>query len=337
MATKSFTTNLKLITSVMETPPTTAQLPLGYMAFGIVNSKASIWANYDNTVRDIIQEGSPKVTVIDTLGSSVDYAASQRLVTDNLALKEDKSNKNEANGYAGLDINAKVLPSVLPDFIMSKLLWGGTVNKTGLATLSAAFKSKYSVATATLQLTAGLATSYEGAFFIAQDTETFTNETVLGVSNVSTGDWLMSNGTAWVKVDNTDAVVSVNGKTGAVTITLAELEGLAADGDASNVTNAFIAAGSRANLASGETLSTSLGKLMKWYTDLSTGLAFATSVTSGQTPIATSTARGAVILPTSSALSVDGSGNVDVKLGDGLKKNASNQLEADIIVTYGVI
>ena len=81
----------------------------------------------------------------------------------------------------------------------------------------------------------------------------------------------MSNGTAWVKVDNTDAVVSVNGKTGAVTITLAELEGLAADGDASNVTNAFIAAGSRANLASGETLSTSLGKLMKWYTDLSTG------------------------------------------------------------------
>ena len=38
-------------------------------------------------------------------------------------------------------------------------------------------------------------------------------------------------------------------------------------GDASNVVNAFSQAGTRTNLTSGEKLSTSLGKLMKWFTD----------------------------------------------------------------------
>ena len=38
-------------------------------------------------------------------------------------------------------------------------------------------------------------------------------------------------------------------------------------GDASNVVNAFSQAGTRTNLTSGEKLSTSLGKLMKWFAD----------------------------------------------------------------------
>lgn len=41
-------------------------------------------------------------------------------------------------------------------------------------------------------------------------------------------------------------------------------------GDASNVVNKFSRAGSRANLTSGEKLSISLGKIMKWFTDLKT-------------------------------------------------------------------
>ncbi len=43
---------------------------------------------------------------------------------------------------------------------------------------------------------------------------------------------------------------------------------LAKTGDASNVTNAFSQAGTRANLSTGEKLSVSLGKLMKWFADL---------------------------------------------------------------------
>lgn len=41
-------------------------------------------------------------------------------------------------------------------------------------------------------------------------------------------------------------------------------------GDASNVTNAFTQASSRTNLATGEKLSVSLGKAMKWFADLKT-------------------------------------------------------------------
>lgn len=337
MATKSLQTNLKLITSVLSSPPSTAQLPLGYMCFGEVDGKASIWVNYDNTVRDIIQEGSPKVTIEQSTGQSTTSVMSQKAVTDNLSTKESTSNKNTASGYAGLDANSKLLPAQIPDYIMSGMLWGGIIDEAGLATLSEAFKSKYSISTATHQITAGMASRYEGVFFIAQDTMTFVDKTIIGVQKVSTGDWLISTGSKWEKVDNTDAVVSVNGKTGAVTITLAELGGLSPHGNGSNLINNFTQAATRANLSTGETLTGSLGKLMKWYTDLSAGLGFATSVTSAQIPTATSSAKGGVIVPASSAVSVTPSGNLDIKIGNGIKKNASNELEADVAITYGEI
>ena len=44
-----------------------------------------------------------------------------------------------------------------------------------------------------------------------------------GVSTWSLGDWVIYNGTAWEKVDNTDAVISVNGFTGAVSLTTANV------------------------------------------------------------------------------------------------------------------
>lgn len=43
---------------------------------------------------------------------------------------------------------------------------------------------------------------------------------------------------------------------------------LAKTGDASNVTNAFSQASTRANLSTGEKLSVSLGKLMKWFAEI---------------------------------------------------------------------
>ena len=39
-----------------------------------------------------------------------------------------------------------------------------------------------------------------------------------GITDWEGGDWLVSSGTAWDKIDNTDKVVSVNGQTGNVTI-----------------------------------------------------------------------------------------------------------------------
>ncbi|MGM9767867.1 MAG: hypothetical protein ACI3Z0_05335 [Candidatus Cryptobacteroides sp.] len=104
----------------------------------------------------------------------------------------------------------KVKLTALPDTILGQMMFGGTVNASNVATLSAAFKSKYGVSSSTLTLTAALATTYEGVYFIA------TGATTL-VTSANTGDWIVSNGSEWTKIDNTDAVTSVAGYTGAIT------------------------------------------------------------------------------------------------------------------------
>lgn len=58
MASLEFTTNLRLIDGSARTSvPTPEELPLGYMCFGIVNGRASIWGNYDGRVHDLVEEG----------------------------------------------------------------------------------------------------------------------------------------------------------------------------------------------------------------------------------------------------------------------------------------
>lgn len=49
------------------------------------------------------------------------------------------------------------------------------------------------------------------------------NTNLNGVTDWRLGDWAIFDGTAWSKVDNTDAVVSVNGYTGAVVLTWADV------------------------------------------------------------------------------------------------------------------
>lgn len=44
-----------------------------------------------------------------------------------------------------------------------------------------------------------------------------------GITDWQIGDWAVFNGTAWQKVDNTDAVTSVNGQTGTVVLTAANV------------------------------------------------------------------------------------------------------------------
>jgi hypothetical protein len=45
------------------------------------------------------------------------------------------------------------------------------------------------------------------------------NTNLNGITDWNLGDWAIFNGSAWEKVDNTDAVISVNGQTGAVVLT----------------------------------------------------------------------------------------------------------------------
>lgn len=120
--------------------------------------------------------------------------------------------KGVAQGVATLDNNAKIPVGQLPDAVLGNVLYGGSfIPNTGVATVTASFTSKYGITSFTL--TASNAMAYEGVFFIASENGTFNNV------DYNTGDWSISNGSAWSKVDNVDAVVSVNGKVGAVVLT----------------------------------------------------------------------------------------------------------------------
>lgn len=85
MASLEFTTNLRLIDgSARTTVPTPEELPLGYMCFGIVNLRASIWGNYDGSVHDLVEEGMYQIEIVQGTGQSTTAVMSQKAVTDEL-------------------------------------------------------------------------------------------------------------------------------------------------------------------------------------------------------------------------------------------------------------
>jgi hypothetical protein len=108
--------------------------------------------------------------------------------------KEDKSEKGAASGYAPLDINSKVPTANLPDSVLGQLEYKGTWNAdTDTPSLPSA-------------------STVKGNYYVVSTAGVY--ETI----DYEIGDWIVSNGTAWEKVDNSDKVSSVNGATGAVVL-----------------------------------------------------------------------------------------------------------------------
>ena len=84
--------------------------------------------------------------------------------------------------------------------------------------------------------------SYQGTWNASTNTPTLTSSSgtsnyyyvvsVSGSTNLNgitdwvTGDWAIYNGTAWQKIDQTNLVISVAGRTGAITLTTADIGGL---------------------------------------------------------------------------------------------------------------
>ena len=108
--------------------------------------------------------------------------------------KEDKSEKGAASGYAPLDSNSKVPTANLPDSVLGQLEYKGTWNAdTDTPSLPSA-------------------STVKGNYYVVSTAGVY--ETI----DYEIGDWIVSNGTAWEKVDNSDKVSSVNGATGAVVL-----------------------------------------------------------------------------------------------------------------------
>src|SRR5574344_1440520 len=107
------------------------------------------------------------------------------------ALKENKSEKNAASGYCPLDENVKIPFANIPDSILGQLEYQGVWDASSGTFPAATEKGQYWIASSS---GTGSTISY------------------------STGDWAVYNGTAFDKVDNSDAVFSVNGRLGNVVL-----------------------------------------------------------------------------------------------------------------------
>lgn len=133
--------------------------------------------------------------------------------------------KGKANGVASLDENSKIISSQLPDYLLGQVMYGGnasTVATTTVVSPSASLKTKKNITTASISIenseTSTKNNTYgykdmEGVYFICQASGTFAG------NSFEKGDWIISTGAKWEKIDNTDAVKSVNGQTGVVNIT----------------------------------------------------------------------------------------------------------------------
>lgn len=109
-----------------------------------------------------------------------------------------------ANGIAGLDSNGKVPVSQL--------------NFAGVH-----FVGTWNANTNTPTIVSGVGTS--GAYYVVSTAGT---TTIDGISDWVASDWIVFNGTIWQKSDHTDAVSSVAGKQGAVTLVASDITNFAA-------------------------------------------------------------------------------------------------------------
>jgi hypothetical protein len=131
------------------------------------------------TVEDDSANDATKVTTIPT----------------DISGKENTSNKGIASGYCDLDENIKIPIARIPDALIGQVKYQGTWNAT----------------TNTPALTNPDATAH-GKYYIVS-----VAGTQFGI-DFQIGDWCINNNGSWEKVDNTDAVQSVQGRTGAVVI-----------------------------------------------------------------------------------------------------------------------
>jgi hypothetical protein len=106
-----------------------------------------------------------------------------------------ESEKGAANGYASLDGSGQVPASQLGN-VAGGLSYQGTWN----------------AATNTPTITSGVGTN--GHYYRVSVAGT---TSIDGIADWGVGDWIIFNGTAWEKIDNSEAVSSVFGRTGAVT------------------------------------------------------------------------------------------------------------------------
>lgn len=144
--------------------------------------------------------------------------------------------KGKASGVASLDANGKIVLSQIPDAVYGNVLYGGnfvysTESQSQAVYPSSSLKARLGITSSIIDLSenatgsqGGSIPTYgyeelEGVYFICQIQGTGVTSFAFAGEEFEIGDWVISTGEGWQKVDNTDAVKSVNGQIGVVNIT----------------------------------------------------------------------------------------------------------------------
>lgn len=167
---------------------------------------STLQSNINTVATNLINETAARISADNTLQSNIDTEETARISADaNLqsqidgndtdiatlqSTKQDIIEKGQANGYASLDSGGKVPTSELPDSIFGQLQYEGTWDaSTDTPTLADP-------------------TTVQGHYYVVSVAGTYLT------IDYAVGDWIVSNGIEWQKVDNTDAVTSVFGRLG---------------------------------------------------------------------------------------------------------------------------
>lgn len=141
-------------------------------------------------------------------------AASRDAVFDKIETLTPLSLLGAVSGIAQLGADQKLLPAQLPDIVVGALKYQGT----------------WDAATNTPAIPAAAAGNKGHYYVVAVAGATAIN----GENDWNIGDWIISSGVVWSKVDNSDKVSSVNGMSGAVVLVKGDI-GL---GNVNNISDA---------------------------------------------------------------------------------------------------
>jgi hypothetical protein len=177
-----------------------------------INTEATTRAAADTTLQNNIDaEEAARISADTTLQTNITSEETARIAADtnlqnqintnetditNLqSSKQSISEKGQADGYVPLDGNVKISETYLPESVLGGLSYQGTWNaNTNTPTLPTP-------------------STVKGHYYVVT-----TDGTYLGIT-YNVGDWVISNGTSWEKVDNTESVSSVFGRLGNIVAT----------------------------------------------------------------------------------------------------------------------
>ena len=227
-----------VITALGFVPSSGSSLPAGGTTNQVLSKQSNtdfdvLWQTIDLSTKQDADGDLAAIAALTGLG----YA--KRTGTNVWVLDNSTFLTNIAGIAAGGDLSGTYPnPSVLNSAVLAKVLTGLNVVGSSLVATDnlleafgklqnqinsilggAIYQSTWAASTNTPTLANGVGT--KGHYYVASD-----NGSVnfgAGAIDFKTGDWAIYNGTIWEKVDNTDAVASVNGFIGAVNLTSADI------------------------------------------------------------------------------------------------------------------